>query len=234
VPAHVLAKLFGLQRVGELLPRYNIAPSQLAPVIRMARGTGERTLDMLQWGLIPSWADDPKIGNRMINARAESAASKPAFRAAFKRQRCLIPVEGFFEWEKTAKGKQPYFIHMRNGEPFTLAGLWEQWRDPQGTDVSTFTVLTTQANELTTKLHDRMPVIIERADYDRWLDPAQEDPQLLQELLKPAPAQEMTMHPVSRKVNTPAQDEADCIEPITLESKSSKSKRSGNDQPTLF
>ena len=215
----LLARLFGLTGVFRWKRRYNIAPTQPAPVVRAGSDNAdERRVDALHWGLIPSWAKDPAIGNRMINARSEAAAEKPAFRAAMRKRRCLVPADAFYEWQKTKDGKQPYCIRMTDEAPFAMAGLWEWWRDRNaGEDeeaIESFTILTTTPNALMRELHDRMPVIIEPEHYARWLDPDVQDPEKLADLLKPPAADLMTAHPVSRRVNSPRNDDAQCIAPV--------------------
>ena len=215
-PKAMLEALFGLELAGELSPRYNIAPSQPVAAVRAGEG-GARELTLLQWGLIPSWAKDPAIGSRMINARAETAAEKPSFRAAMKRRRCLIPASGFYEWARVGAAKQPFFIRMKEGRPFALAGLWEQWCGEDGSEFETCAILTTSPNEMAAKIHPRMPVIIAPGDYGRWMDPANEKPGTLEPLLRPYPAGEMEAHTVSRHVNNPRNDEPACIEPARIE-----------------
>jgi len=220
-----LAKAFRLGHVPTLIARYNIAPTQDAPVIRTPSRrereinpqTNERRIDLLHWGLIPSWADDPKVGNRMINARAESAAQTPAFRNAFRRRRCLIPADGFFEWHKIEPAKQPYFIRMRDGHPFAFAGLWEVWHGKENEQIESFTILTTEPNELAGRFHDRMPAILPPEAYDAWLDPKQEDVEFLKGLLKPADASAMEAYAVSRRVNKAEYDQPDCVQPVLPE-----------------
>ena len=209
-----LGLLFDLQEVPELPLRYNIAPTQEAAVVRVERPGEPRRLDLLRWGLIPYWAKEASIGNRMINARSEGVAEKPAYRWSFRKQRCLIPTDGFYEWKKEVGGKQPYLIRRKDGKPFAFAGLWARWRDPDKRPVDSFTILTTDANELIRPLHNRMPVILERKDFDLWLDPAIEDQDRLQPLLVPANSESMESFPVSRSVNSPANDSAECIEPL--------------------
>jgi putative SOS response-associated peptidase YedK len=207
-PSDLITELFDLAEQPELDARYNIAPTQEAPVVRAA--DGGRRLDLLRWGLVPFWADDPKIGNRMINARSESVASKPAYREAFRRRRCLVATDGFFEWKKEPTGKQPWWIHREDGKPFAFAGLWERWRPRDGGDgepLETFTILTTDAAPEIAHLHDRMPVIVGRGDFDRWLDPGAADETVLQALLAPDGAG-LTAYPVSRRVNSPGNDTA--------------------------
>lgn len=222
-PGEVVAEIFELPDVPPILPRYNLAPTQEAAVVRVAAPGAPRTLDRLRWGLIPWWAKDPAIGNRMINARAESAADRPAYRDSFRRWRCLVPADGFYEWKKlAAKSKQPYLIRRQDRLPFAFAGLWSSWRGPESDrPVETFTILTTEPNDLLRPLHDRMPVILDRRDFAAWLDPANRDLARLQALLAPAPTGGWEAVPVSRAVNSPDHDEPDCIEPLAA----------GDDQP---
>ena len=211
----MVAEQFALFEVPPFTPRFNIAPSQPVPVVRLApqQPQPQRELVWLRWGLIPSWAKDPAIGTRMINARAETVAEKPAYRAALRRRRCLVAADGFYEWQRTGKGKQPYFIRMRDDRPFALAGLWEAWEGPDHSSIESCTLLTTEPNELLRPIHDRMPVILPADDYQRWLDPAAEEPERLAPLLRPYPGGEMTADPVSTFVNSPANEGPKCIAP---------------------
>ena len=212
IPIGTLAKEFGVTGpLPEVSSRYNVAPTQEVPVV--LAGGGERRLEMLRWGLIPSWADDPQIGSRMINARSETAAEKPSFRRAFRERRCLIPADGFYEWQRTGNGKQPYYIHMKNGSPFGFAGLWESWRDPEDYELRSCTILTTEPNKLLAPIHNRMPVILHPENYELWLDPDVREVELLSSLLEPYPDDTMEAYPVSRRVNSPANDEPTYIEP---------------------
>jgi putative SOS response-associated peptidase YedK len=210
-PMPVLAELFLFPEAAPQPPRYNVAPTQAVAAVRAA-DPNHRELAWCRWGLIPSWADDPGIGNRLINARAETAAEKPTFRSAFRHRRCLIPTDGFYEWQKTGGRKQPFYIKMRDGQPFAFAGLWERW-EGGGEPVETCTILTTEANEVVRPVHDRMPVILAPEVYGRWLDPEVKKPELLQPLLHPFAADAMTAYPVSPVVNNPRNDSAKCIEP---------------------
>ena len=194
-----------------LIPRYNIAPTQSVIVVN---DTGERQLVPMRWGLIPSWAKDESIGNRLINARAETLAEKPAFRAALKKRRCLIPADGFYEWQKQGKLKQPVRIVLKSREPFAFAGLWEHWTSPAGEEVLSCTIVTTEANGLLKEVHDRMPVILTPESEAIWLDTQIDDLTKLLALLKPYPSDLMEHYPVSRAVNSPANDTQDCIVPI--------------------
>jgi putative SOS response-associated peptidase YedK len=214
-PTSALVEQFLLETAPELPPRFNIAPGQPVAVVRQPAGAAGRSLTLLRWGLIPSWAKDPAIGNRMINARAESAAEKPAFRTAFRRRRCLIPADGYYEWRRTGDRKQPYYFHMRDGRPFAFAGLWELWSGgEEGADsgpLETCAVLTTQANDLSRPIHDRMPVILPQAVYDVWLDPDETDRRRLQPLLAPYDSAPMVADRVSTLVNNPRNDDPRCI-----------------------
>jgi putative SOS response-associated peptidase YedK len=195
-------------------PRYNGAPGQDHWIIRQNPKTGVRSLDRLWWGLIPSWVKDAKGGRRPINAKSETVASLPSFRDAYTRRRCLLPLDNFFEWRaiKGAKTKQPYAIGMKSGEPFALAAIWENWRRP-GTDewLRTFAVITCPANELMAGIHDRMPVIVPREGYDRWLANIEPDPR---DMLVPYPSEPMILWPISTRVNKPDNDEAAILEPV--------------------
>lgn len=190
----------------ELKPRWNLAPSQQAPVI--FDDAGSRRLSMMRWGLVPSWAKDEKIGYKMINARAETAAEKPSFRKAFRTMRCLVPACSFFEWKADAatKAKLPVRIHRRDGAPFAMAGLWERWKAPDGRELLSFTILTTAANAAIAPLHDRMPVILEPEDEGRWLAQATIPAAL--------GAEKIAHHPVSALVNSPKNDVPACLEPL--------------------
>ncbi len=209
-----LADEFELQDVPQLAPRYNIAPSQDVAVILLDGERAQRVLRSMRWGLVPHWAKDPAVGNRMINARAESAAEKPAYRMPFRKRRCLLPATGFFEWKRVGAGKQPMLLRRRDGRPFAFAGLWDRWHPEDGEPVESCTILTTEPNDLVVEVHDRMPVILPPEAYEPWLDPAIQEPAELQSLLVPYEASEMIAHPVSRRVNAPANDDPDCIEPV--------------------
>ena len=190
-------------------PSYNIAPTKTVVVVG---DDGTRSLSEMRWGLISSWAKDPTIGNRMINARAETVAVKPAFRAALCKRRCLVVADGFYEWQKQGRGKQPVYIVLKSREPFGFAGLWETWTAPDGEEIKTCTIITTDANEQLKPIHDRMPVILTREAEAIWLDPTIQDPARLLLLLTSYPAEDMVAYPVSRRVNNPGYDGPDCIE----------------------
>jgi putative SOS response-associated peptidase YedK len=195
--------------------RWNAAPSQKLLVIRRNHKTGEISLDPLRWGLIPSWCSDPKGGRKPINAKAETVASLPTFRDAYRLRRCMVPVDGFFEWKAT-KGqmaKQPYAIAMKDGAPFGIAGIWENWKEPSsGEWIRTFAILTTDANEVIADIHNRMPVILAPADHTRWLS-EEPDPR---ELIRPFPASLMRMWSISTRVNKPDNDDPAIVEPVSL------------------
>jgi putative SOS response-associated peptidase YedK len=212
-PAKVLAELFDVANVPDREPHYNIAPTQAVAVVRLQAGGEGRELARMRWGLIPAWAGDPAIGNRLINARSETVATKPAFRQAFRSRRCLIPADGFYEWERLSGRKQPYYIRLKGDRPFGFAGLWEKWERAE-VPIESCTILTTQANELVGSIHDRMPVIISPDDYALWLDPRCQDSRKLEALLRPFPAAEMTACPVSMLVNNPRNDLERCTEAL--------------------
>ena len=208
-PNNAIASAFNIAQVPPLEPRYSIAPTQLIPSILSAPG-GEKQLQMLRWGLIPSWAKDAKISAKLINARAETVSEKPSFKAAFKRRRCLIVADGFYEWQRQEKKKQPYYFRLQNAQLFAFAGLWEQWKSPDEDIINSCTILTTEANDLLRPIHDRMPVILESKNYELWLDSEAQQPQL-QQLLRPYQADLMTSCTVSTKVNNPKNNTPECI-----------------------
>ncbi|XPM59709.1 MAG: SOS response-associated peptidase [Leptolyngbya sp. IPPAS B-1204] len=211
--AEAIAEAFDLDEVPRFVPGYNIAPTQPVPTIRASKTSG-REFDYLYWGLIPSWSKDPTIGARMINARAETVTEKPSFRTAFKRRRCLIVADGFYEWQKLGSKKQPYYFQLKDHQIFGFAGLWEHWHSPEGDEIQSCTILTTAANELMRSVHDRMPVILHPQDYDLWLDPTIQANERLHSLLRPYPDAEMHAYPVSTRVNSPQNDSPDCIAPL--------------------
>jgi putative SOS response-associated peptidase YedK len=220
-PADALRRAFGFVEQPNLMPRYNIAPTQDVAVIRERREPkGERTLQLLRWGLIPSWAEDMKGGAKLINARAEGISERPSFREAFQKRRCLVPADGFYEWRTEGKLKQPYLIQRRDRAPFAFAGLWERWvpktQPPEPAYIDSFTIVTTEANALLRPLHARMPVILAPEDYARWFDRGASEAEL-KALLKPAPEDLLAYVPVSPRVNAAAPDDADLIEPAGLE-----------------
>ncbi|NJN96275.1 MAG: SOS response-associated peptidase [Anaerolineales bacterium] len=207
-----LAESFaGFEVPAEMPARYNIAPTQ---PIAVAANNGQHKVEFFNWGLIPSWAKDPKIGNQMINARAETLAEKPSFKNAYKRRRCLVLADGFYEWKKEGDGaKTPMYIRLASGDPFAFAGLWEIWQTAEDIILSC-TIITTAPNDLMAQIHNRMPVILPPAAYEQWLDPAERSPDQLQSLLQPYPAELMTAYPISKLVNSPKNDSPALIEPI--------------------
>jgi len=201
---------FGVgQNTTLIQPRYNIAPGQNAPVIA---NDGGRSLRMMRWGLVPSWAKDPTIGHKMINARAETLAEKPSFKGLIGQRRCLVLADGFYEWRKEGKGKVPMRCTLRGGEPFSFAGLWDSWKKPAGGELFSFTIITTQANDLLRPIHERMPVILSKEGEEKWLDP---DFKEVHELLVPYPAEMMEFYDVSKLVNSPRNDLPQCISPLS-------------------
>jgi putative SOS response-associated peptidase YedK len=210
-PANQLLLAFGLSSGPPLVPRYNVAPTQEIPIIRA--GEGGRELSMMHWGLIPGWSKQPDAGGRLINARAETVAEKPAFRTSFQRRRCLVPADGYYEWVAAGKKKQPYWIHRADEQPFAFAGLWDQWRPEAGEPLVSCTIVTTDANAATREIHDRMPVILDPADYDLWLDPTLSDSARLLPLLRPYEGDELRVDAVSTFVNSAHNEGPECLDP---------------------
>lgn len=209
---HVIQQKFNLKTPPEALQaRYNIAPSQPVGVITNDDPT---VLTFHRWGLIPSWAKEESIGNRMINARSETLAEKPSFRAAFKRRRCLIPADGFFEWTGEGKDRKPMYVHLKDHELFAFAGLWEVWHNPDGDEIRSCTIITSEPNDLVKPLHHRMAVILREEDYQTWLAPQEMDAKDLMPLLAPLESERMAVYEVSKVVNKPQNDIPACIEPI--------------------
>jgi putative SOS response-associated peptidase YedK len=208
-----LAELLRLKILPSSSPRYNIAPSQLVACVRTNPESKERECTELKWGLVPSWAKDLSIGNKLINARGETVAEKPAFRKAFKQQRCLVLADGFYEWKREGKAKQPYYIRFKDGRPFAFAGLWERWEKQEPT-LKTCALITTGPNALMESIHTRMPVIVAAKDYDDWLDPSLHIIERLNALLRPFPPEEMEAYPVSPLVNNPRNDQPECVRPL--------------------
>ncbi|MFQ5955363.1 MAG: SOS response-associated peptidase [Kiloniellales bacterium] len=212
-PVEAVGRLFAVAERPNLPPRYNIAPSQEAPVVR-THEAGGRGLALMCWGLIPSWAKEARVGYKMINARAETVAQKPAFRTALRHRRCLVPADGFYEWRKLGKLRQPYRITLTDGGPFAFAGLWERWRAPDRQLVESFTIITTEANRLLRPIHDRMPVILDAADYEAWLDTGGIAPDEAARRLRPYPAAGLAAFPISTRINSPRNDDPACIVPL--------------------
>jgi putative SOS response-associated peptidase YedK len=208
-----VAEEFGLPEVPDLTPRFNIAPGQSVAVVRQQPRAEGRELAYVRWGLIPAWADDPSIGDRLANARSETAAARPSFRRAFRSRRCLVVADGFYEWRRANGRKQPCFVGLKNDHPFGRAGLWERW-EKGGKPVESCTILTTEANELMRPIHERMPVIVPPDQYGLWLDPRFEDTEKLAKLLRPFPSEGMLAYRVSALVNNPRNDVPQCVEAI--------------------
>jgi putative SOS response-associated peptidase YedK len=223
----ILAERFQVEtvRVTETEPNYNVCPRLEVPVV--AESKGQRTLDVVRWGLVPSWAKDVKIGDRLINARAETVATSNAYKRAFVKRRCIIPADGFYEWQalEGKRQKQPWFIRRRDGEPLAFAGLWEIWHDPNDPDpenaprLRSCVIITTEPNELMKPIHNRMPVVLPESAWQTWLDPEYHDTDALQKLLVPAPAGEFERWPVTTLVNKPANNGPELIEPTAVPSK---------------
>lgn len=209
-PPAVLKEYFGLDAVTDYPARYNIPPGTDIPVIRQSP-ENTRVLHLLRWGLVPNWAKDPNIGAKLNNARGESVAEKPSFRGAFKRRRCLIPADGFYEWKTEGKLKQPYYIRLKSGEPMAMGGLWESWKSPDGEILRTCCIITTGPNAIMEPIHDRMPVILAREQWQAWLEAPVED---IQHLVSPFPADRIQAWPVDRRVSKTVDDDAGLIEPL--------------------
>ncbi|MFO7543457.1 MAG: SOS response-associated peptidase [Thiobacillus sp.] len=208
-PASQLASHFKLDEAVEVAPRYNIAPGTDIPTIRHSP-EGKRVMHLLRWGLVPHWAKDPSISNKLSNARGETVAEKPSFRDAFKRRRCLVPADGFYEWKAEGKLKQPYYFSMKDGAPFALGGVWESWRAPNGDVLRTCCLITTEPNEIMLPVHDRMPVIVSPENYEQWLTG---EPADAQSLIKPYPVEDMQAWAVSRRVSRSGEEGDDLVKP---------------------
>ena len=208
-----LAELLGLPIPPPLTPRYNIAPSQLVACVRRNPETTKREWVELQWGLVPSWAKDPSIGHKLINARGERVAEKPSFRHAFKLQRCLVLADGFYEWKREGKTKQPYYIRFKDHRPFAFAGLWERW-EKKDLAIESCSLITIGPNAVMEPIHHRMPVILATTQYAEWLDASLHETERLNTLLRPFPPEEMEAYPVSLMVNNPRNDQPECVMPI--------------------
>ena len=206
--------LFRYQELPNFPPRFNVAPSQPIPIVRLA--DGKRQFALVRWGLLPSWVKDPKTFTLLINARGELVIDKPAFRAAMKRRRCLVPADGFYEWQAGGSRKQPYFIRLKSGQPMAFAGLWECWTGPNGEELETAAIVTTEANRALGHIHDRMPVILAPDAFDLWLNCAEVDAQTAAALIAPAPDSLFEAYPVSTDVNRVANDNAKLVEPVVV------------------
>ena len=211
-----LAREFKVAEAPEAQPRYNVAPTQ--EVLGVRESPGGREMRYFKWGLVPAWAKDTSMGARLINARSETVAEKPAFRQAFRQRRCIIPADGFYEWQRTGGRKQPFFFRMRDERPFGFAGLWERWEGEGGEVLNSCTILTTEANEVLRPVHDRMPVILHPEDYELWLDADARKLELVREVLRPYPAGEMVGYPVGASVNSPRNQGAELIERAAVNS----------------
>jgi putative SOS response-associated peptidase YedK len=209
-----LAKEFKVAEVPNVEARYNLAPTQ--DILAVRESPDGREMTFLKWELIPSWSKDTSIGSRLINARSETAEEKPSFRQAFKQRRCIIPADGFYEWQRTNGKKQPFFFRMRDESPFGFAGLWERWQGMGGEAINSCTILTTEANEILRPVHDRMPVILHSDDNELWLDEDVRKRDLLKELLRPYTAEKMVSYPVSRLINSPLNQGAELVIPYTI------------------
>lgn len=210
VAPNLLASMFGIPEleIPQLSPRFNVAPTQDVPVVRIAAADAPRTVDMLRWGLVPSWADDVSIGNRMINARSETVAEKPAYRSSFKSKRCIVPIDGFFEWQKKSGGKkQPYWIHRHDNALMGVAGLWARWKgvakEGEVIELDTFTIITTDPHPIVAPIHDRMPAILSPESFAIWLDPKEHRPDVLLPLIHHRNGEALTTTPVAPRVNNP-------------------------------
>jgi putative SOS response-associated peptidase YedK len=211
-PAERVKREFQLEEVPSIEARFNVAPTQNILAVRHSPDGSE--VAMLKWGLIPSWAKDAAIGAKLINARSETVEEKPSFREAFKRRRCIIPADGFYEWQRMGSRKQPFYFRLKDDRLFGFAGLWDKWRSPDGESLETCSILTTEANDVLSTVHDRMPVILHRETYDLWLDDDVRKQDLRKELLRPFPASEMTAYPVSTSINSPYQQGEELVQPI--------------------
>lgn len=211
-----LLQIFAAESTIEITPRYNVAPTQTVPVLRLDQQSNTREIVLMKWGLIPSWAKDAAIGHKMINARSETVDEKPAYRAAFKRRRCLVLADGFFEWQKQGSKKQPYLFQKKGGTPYGYAGLWETWKHGDQ-PIESCTIITTQANELVEDVHDRMPVILQDRHHENWLNHEYDHIERLKAMLEPYPANKMERYPVSSMVGSPQNDKPECVEPIKIQ-----------------
>jgi len=198
-----------------LAPRYNVCPGLPDWIIRQPAAGASLRFEQFQWGLLPWWTKDPASAKRPINARAESVAERPMFRDLLRARRCVVPIDGYYEWRTTSSGKAPFWFHLRSGEPWFLAGLWDRWHKGKPDELASYILMTTKPNELAAKVHDRMPVLLRARDVPRWLDPANTDLKQFADLLSPYPADEMDAHPVSRRVSDPASEGPALIEPVS-------------------
>lgn len=214
-PAQAIAEAFGVDPPADFAPRYNVAPGQRVAVVRASGPSGARSLDLLRWGLVPSWVKDAPRAVGPINARGDTVAAKPSFRTAFRQRRCLVPANGFYEWQARPGGarKQPWLFTLRGAGPFAMAGIWERWHPPEGPPLESCAILTTEPNELVAPIHDRMPVLLPEEAWAGWLDPGERDPARLQAMLVPFPAGHMAAREVSTWANDARHDDPRCIAP---------------------
>ncbi|PVB63000.1 SOS response-associated peptidase [Labrenzia sp. 011] len=230
-PPDAVRAFFGYDDRPNFPPRYNIAPTQPLAVVRQNLG-GKRQFHLVRWGLIPAWVKDPASFTLLINARAETASQKPSFRSAMRHHRCLVPASGFYEWRRTPQGKQPFWIRPANGDVMAFAGLWDTWSDPDGGDIDTGAILTIGANRMMSAIHDRMPVILKPDAFDTWLDIAHVDRREAEKLLRPVEDDFLVATPVSSRVNTVANDDADLLKPMDIdESQAGTGKDAGAKRP---
>lgn len=213
----LLEEIFGVHLPLDFQPRYNIAPTQQIWIIRQT-ATGGHYISQVRWGLVPHWAKDLSIGNHMINARCETVHEKPAFRIAIRARRCIIPASGFFEWDHSGKARVPHYITLKDGSPLAFAGIWDFWKSPEGENIESCSILTTTSNSLVAVLHDRMPVILHRTEFDLWLDRSTNDPDKLKRLYQPYPSELLQEWEVSLLVNKPAHDTPETIVPYKVPS----------------
>jgi len=218
VSPDTLSSLFKADWSSPFKPRYNISPTQQVPVVRISPTDNILHIDLLKWGLIPSWAKDTAIGNHMINARSETVDQKPSFRNALKHRRCIIPANGFYEWQAVEGKKHPFYIRLKDNSLMMFAGIWDHWKNPEGSVIESFSILTTSSNELIKQLHDRMPVILDPKEKDLWLDPMVADSEQLKSLFIPYPSGHMEMYQVNDHVNSPRNDNPECLTRLSVES----------------
>lgn len=212
----MLAQIFGVKVSQDIKPRYNIAPTQHVPVVRTSPEDNMLHIDLLKWGLIPSWAKDTSIGSHMINARSETVDQKPSFKYSLKHRRCIAPANGFYEWQEVDGKKHPLYIKLKDSSLMMFAGIWDHWKNPEGEVIESFSILTTSSNDLIKPLHDRMPVILDSQYKDTWLDIQVSDPEQFKPFFKPYPSDQMEMYQVGDIVNSPRNDAPECIQPIKL------------------
>ncbi len=212
-----MRRLFAYLEQPNFPARYNVAPTQPIPIVRMVEG--RRQFMLVRWGLLPAWVKDPKTFTLLINARGESVNEKPAFRSAMKYRRCLIPADGFFEWKPEGKTKHPYFVHMKDDAPFAFAGLWENWMGPNGEEIESATIVTTDASPSIAHIHHRMPVMLQPEQFEMWLDTRNADPQIAAEMFRPVPDEKIAAHEISARINRVVNDTPYLLEPVSAQEK---------------